>query len=145
MGGLTTVARKRTRTVADQSRAVSATPSLAAVQPCVRSRKTRRIRQTVVFQLNPQKKTPKKQPHPERGGHSYQLFVSLDASVTGQAGDQVQNQTGHLISKKTHQTQQHGSQEQVFLLGLAIGPEPEHGQEGAEGLGGGLVPHKEPN
>lgn len=75
---------------------------------------------------------------------SYRLFVPFDVSPAGQAGRHVPSQAGQLVLEEASKTEQHGAQEQVLLLGFAAGrPEPAHGQEGAEGLGGRLVPHKE--
>lgn len=94
-----------------------------------------------MHQLHPKtRKTP-----PSQGGeaHSYRLLVAFGASVTGDAGQQIHKQTGHLTFEKPRQTQQHRSQEQVLLLGLAVAPEPEHGQGGADGLGRRLAPREE--
>lgn len=76
--------------------------------------------------------------------HSYRLFVSFDVCKAGEAASHVHSQTGQLVFEEPHQTEQHTSQEQVLPLSLTVRwPEPAHSQEGAQGLGWQLVPHKD--
>lgn len=146
IGRRTAGAAKRRRTAANNSRAVCVIrhwqPLSLSPAPGNPEESHRRLQEMCISSIQkPKKKT--KAPYQDLEAHSYRLFVSLDASVTGEAGQRVHGQTGHLTFEKPSQTQQHRSQEQVLLLGLAGGPEPEHGRDGAHGLGRRVVPREE--